>query len=73
LRKSNIISKATYEKLTAVMDYFRVSIWVSLNRQFGARLKEHQKAISTLDKGKSALAEHVCDNKHEIAWENSNY
>jgi hypothetical protein len=27
-------------------------------RQFGTRLKEHQKAISTLDKGKSALAEH---------------
>ena len=35
------------------------------------RLKEHQKAVSTLDKGKSALAEHVCYNKHEIAWENS--
>jgi hypothetical protein len=28
-------------------------------RQFGTRLKEHQKAISTLDKGKSALAEHI--------------
>ena len=27
--------------------------------QFGTRLKEHQKAVSTLDKGKSALAEHV--------------
>jgi hypothetical protein len=35
------------------------------------RLKEHQKAVSTLNKGKSALAEHVCDTKHEIAWENS--
>jgi hypothetical protein len=22
-------------------------------------------------KGKSALAEHVCDTKHKIAWENS--
>jgi hypothetical protein len=41
-------------------------------RQFGTRLKlEHQKAVSTLDKGKSALAEHVCYAKHEIAWENS--
>ena len=39
--------------------------------QFGTRLKEHQKAVSTLSKGKSALAEHVCDTKHEIAWENS--
>ena len=26
---------------------------------FGTQLKEHQKAVSTLDKGKSALAEHV--------------
>ena len=40
-------------------------------RQFGTRLKEHRKAVSTLDKGKSALAEHVCYTKHEIAWENS--
>ena len=40
-------------------------------RQFGTRLKEHQKAVSTLNKGKSALAEHVCDTKHAIAWENS--
>ena len=40
-------------------------------RQFGTRLKEHQKAVSTLDKGKSALAEHVCYTKHEIGWENS--
>jgi hypothetical protein len=40
-------------------------------RQFGTRLKEHQKAVSTLDKGKSALAEHVCYTKHVIAWENS--
>ena len=29
-------------------------------RQFCTRLKEHQKAVSTLDKGKSALVEHVC-------------
>jgi hypothetical protein len=34
-------------------------------------LKEHQKAVSTLDKGKSALTEHVCYTKHEIAWENA--
>ena len=40
-------------------------------RLFGTRLKEHQKAVSTLDKGKSALAEHVCNTKHEISWENS--
>ncbi len=29
-------------------------------RQFGTRLKEHQKAVSTLNKGKSALAENMC-------------
>jgi hypothetical protein len=40
-------------------------------RQFGTQLKEHQKAVSTLDKGKSALAQNVCYTKHEIAWENS--
>ena len=40
-------------------------------RQFGTRLKEHQKAVSTLNKAKSALADHVCDTKHQIAWENS--
>jgi hypothetical protein len=32
-------------------------------------LKEHLKAVSTLNKGKSALAEHVCDTKHKIALE----
>ena len=38
-------------------------------RQFGTRLKEHQNAVSTLDKGKSALAEHVCYTKHCLeAW-----
>jgi hypothetical protein len=40
-------------------------------KEFGTRLKEHQTAVSTLDKGKSALAEHVYYTKHEIAWENS--
>ena len=33
--------------------------------------KEQQKPLSTINKGKSALAEHVCDTKHKIAWENS--
>jgi hypothetical protein len=36
-----------------------------------SKLIQHQKAVSALDKGKSALAEHVCYTKHEIAWENS--
>ena len=34
-------------------------------RQFGTRLKEHQKAVSILDSSKSALAE------HNIAWNDS--
>jgi hypothetical protein len=29
-------------------------------RQFGTWLKQHQKAVSTLNKGKSALAKHMC-------------
>jgi hypothetical protein len=40
-------------------------------RQFGTRLKKHQKAVSTSDKGKTALAEHACYTKRVIAWENS--
>jgi hypothetical protein len=31
----------------------------------------HCHKVSTLNKGKSALAEHACDTKHKIAWENS--
>jgi hypothetical protein len=50
--------------------YTRVSVLTNrVKRGYG--LKEHQKAVSALNKGKSALAEHVCDTKHEITWENS--
>jgi hypothetical protein len=37
----------------------------------GDWLKELQKAVSTLNYGKSALAEHICVTKPKIAWENS--
>ena len=30
---------------------------------------KHLKGVSTLSKGKSALAEHVCDTKDTIVWE----
>ena len=40
-------------------------------RQFGTRLKEHQKAVFNLDSSKSALAEHVCQTSHNIAWDDS--
>jgi uncharacterized protein YbcI len=36
--------------------------------QIGTQLKEHQKAVSTLDKAKTALAKHVCYTKRKIAW-----
>ena len=51
----------------------RKSIWVSLNASLAHAwaLKQHQKAALTLNKRKSALAEHVCDTKHVIALENS--
>jgi hypothetical protein len=50
----------------------RNSIWVSLNASLVHSKKNRcQKAVSTLDKGESALAEHVCYTKYEIAWENS--
>ena len=40
-------------------------------RQFGTRLKEYQKAVFNLDSSKSALAEHVCQTSHNIAWDDS--
>ena len=47
-------------------EYLRVT-----KRQFGTRLKEHQKAVFILDSSKSALAEHVCQTNHIIAWNDS--
>jgi hypothetical protein len=35
-------------------------------RQFATRLKEHQKAVLSLNKGKSTLAEHVCETKYAM-------
>ena len=40
-------------------------------RQFCTRLKEHQRAVSNFKSSKSALAEHVCEASHNIAWEDS--
>ena len=31
----------------------------------------HQKAVSNFNSSKSALAEHVCETSHNIAWEDS--
>ena len=38
-------------------------------RQFCTHLKEHQRAVSNFNSSKSALAEHVCETSHNIAWE----
>ena len=43
----------------------------SNKRQFCTRLKEHQRAVSNFNSSKSALAEHVCETSHDIAWEDS--
>ena len=40
-------------------------------RQFSTRLKEHRRPVSNFNSSKSALAEHVCETSHNIAWEDS--
>ena len=40
-------------------------------RQFGTRLKEHQKAVFLCKKENSALLEHTCLTNHTIGWNNS--
>ena len=40
-------------------------------RQFGTRLKEHQKAVFHFKSENWALSEHKCQTKHTIAWDNS--
>ena len=40
-------------------------------RQFGTRLKEHQKAFFFCKKENSALSEHTCLTNHKIGWDKS--
>ena len=40
-------------------------------RQFGTRLKEHQKAVFFCKKENSALSEHTCLTNHKIVWDKS--
>ena len=40
-------------------------------RQFGTRLKEHQKAVFLCKKENSALSEHTCLTNHTIGWDKS--
>ena len=39
-----------------------------IKRQFGTRLKEHQKAVALSRKDNSALSEHTCQTNHTITW-----
>ena len=40
-------------------------------RQFGTRLKEHQKVVFFCKKENSALSEHTCLNNHTTGWDKS--
>ena len=40
-------------------------------RQFSTCLKEHQRVVSNSNSSKSALAKHVCETSHNIAWDDS--
>ena len=40
-------------------------------RQFGTRLKEHQKAVFFCKKENSALSEHTCLTNHTNGWDKS--
>ena len=53
------------------MTVIRSTVGGQTKRQFGTRLKEHQKAVSLSKKGNSALSEHTCQTNHTIAWDNS--
>ena len=44
---------------------------ISDKRQFGTRLREHQKAVFFFKKETSALSEHTCLTNHTVGWDNS--
>ena len=59
-----------------VPKYILLVTWDASNnrqtkRQFGTRLKEHQKAVFLCKKENSALSEHTCLTNHTIGWDNS--
>ena len=47
------------------------SLFGQTKRQFGTRLKEHQKAVFFCKKENSALSEHTCLTNHTIGWDKS--
>jgi hypothetical protein len=59
--KTNQETHVVYSIPHAVTARIKEYLGQSINAmQFGTRLKEHQKAVSTLNKRKSALVEHAC-------------
>ena len=56
---------------SAKADFELLKLETAPKRQFCTRLKEHQRAVSNFNSSKSALAEHVCETSHTIAWEDS--
>ena len=51
-------------------EYIGPNMWQT-KRQFGARLKEHQKAVFFCKKENSALLEQTCLTNHTIGWDRS--
>ena len=51
-------------------EYIGPNMWQT-KRQFGARLKEHQKAVFFCKKESSALLEQTCLTNHTIGWDKS--
>ena len=51
-------------------EYIGPNMWQT-KRQFGARLKEHQKAVFFCKKENSALLEQTCLTNHTIGWDKS--
>ena len=48
-----------------------VYIFVYMGQTFVARFKQHQQAVFTGKREKSALAEHTLETGHEIEWANA--
>ena len=67
-RKNN---KLTLFILLRAMTVITSIIIGQTKRQFGIRLKEHQKAVFFCKKENSALSEHTCVTNHKIGWDKS--
>ena len=69
LFKLVILLNDTCTKLTFGLSDVFVFRCIQTKRQFGTRLKEHQKAVFLCKKENSALSEHTCLTNHTIGWD----